>query len=425
MSAAPVRREALGILVAVAEGGSLDVELEAGRTRVAPESQALLTELVRGALQWQARYDHIIGRFAWRRRPRDPRLLAILRLTLHQLLALDGVPAYAAIHQAGELCRETLGARQVGFVNGLLRAVRRQLLPSGETPDTRDVREERLQPLFADLEPGSAAWLAAWHSHPGWLVERWMRTFGDEATTAICAWNNQRPPVVFHVSAPADVTQTASDLAAMGLPVQPGPGPRALTASGAPARGSLVRALASLPSLIVQDGAVQAATAWLATTPAPCGPLVDLCAAPGGKTAHLAGVWPADERIVALDRHPARVQLLADTVKRIEARRVDVLLADGARPPLAPGSCAAVVLDGPCSGTGVLRHHPDGRWRLRRNCRRGEVNSCCSWRRPRWTCWFRVAYCCTRPVRWSPRKTLTCSHSCESYARTSNRHRTS
>lgn len=91
---------------------------------------------------------------------------------------------------------------------------------------------------------------------------------------------------------------------------------------------------------------------------------MDMCAAPGGKTAHLACGLPAADCVVAMDARPARVQLLSRTLKRIEQDRVNVLLADGKRPPLARNSLDAVLLDGPCSGTGVLRHHPEGRWRL-------------------------------------------------------------
>jgi 16S rRNA (cytosine967-C5)-methyltransferase len=367
MSALPARDAALAVLVAVAEGRHLDEKLDAALDRVAPRDRGLLAGLVRGTLQWQGRYDHLITRFSRKRPPRDPALLAVLRLGLHQLCGLDGVPAHAAVHETVELCRRHVGEPEVPFVNGLLQSVRRQAL--GEpAPTGAAAREERLRPWFDDLRPGSPAWLAAWHSHPRWLVDRWLARHGAATVDALCAFNNRPVPVTLHVREPHDVAAAAAELAAAGFECAAcEAAPRALELVRLPERAALAVLLQARPWLIVQDRTVQEATRWLAAPAvAAAGPddaLADLCAAPGGKAALLAGWWPG--ALVAADSARGRVALLRGTLKRIEAPGTGVLLADGRRPPLRPGSLAAVLLDGPCSGTGVLRHHPEGRWRLR------------------------------------------------------------
>ena len=106
-----------------------------------------------------------------RKPPTDAATLTLLRLSLHQMLGQEAVPAYAAIHQAGELCRLQPGNRKVPFVNGLLQSVRREVLGEGETTDPTAV-EDSLRPFFETPSADPAAGLAAWHSHPAWLVRQ-------------------------------------------------------------------------------------------------------------------------------------------------------------------------------------------------------------------------------------------------------------
>ena len=371
MKADPVRRQAHEILIAVDEGHPLDPLLARGLDRTSdPRGRAFLAELVRGTLQWQGRYDHLIKSFSRRKPPTDSPTLSLLRMSLHQMLAQGSVPAYAAIHQAGELCRRRPGARKLPFVNGLLQSVRRKVLGDDESnqPEPAEI-ETRLRPFFEMPGADGAARLAAWQSHPEWLVRKWIAHFGYQKTEAICSWNNQPVPLVFHVLHPTDPVEAARLLGEADCPVTTGPLDRTLIAKQRPGRAQLDGLLDRFRWLIVQDTTVQTATAWLAADPADNllakdQPVLDMCAAPGGKTAFLASQWPGQGRIVAMDHHPERLGLLVSTIKRIEAGRVDVVLANGKQAPFGPGTFGAVLLDGPCSGTGVLRHHPEGRWRL-------------------------------------------------------------
>ena len=372
MKADPVRRQAHDVLIAVDQGQSLDQELEPRLNGLPdPRDRAFLAELVRGTLQWQGRYDHLISRFARRKPPTDSPTLCLLRMSLHQMLGLDSVPAYAAIHQAGELCRRRPGARKMPFINGLLQNVKREVWPDGEdgNPDSGE-REKRLRRLFEGSIKDRAARLAAWQSHPLWLVKKWIAGYGWEKAESICAWNNRPVPLVFHVLAPMDPSKAVAILEEAGCPISDRPGERILVSAQRIGRARLDEILARYPWLIVQDPTVQIANAWMVEQPVDqlegeIFPVLDMCAAPGGKTAFLAGVWPGTGRIVAMDHRSERIRLLSSTVKRIETDRVDVLLADGRKPPFGPGTFAAVLLDGPCSGTGVLRHHPEGRWKLK------------------------------------------------------------
>ncbi len=386
MKTDPIRLRALDLLVQVDQGGRLDPLLDEALAAL-PEARdrAFLAELVRGTLQWRERYRHVLTCFLRRQAPDNPVLLQVFFLALHQLVALDRVPPYAAVHQAGQLCRQRVSTGQVGFVNGILQAVCRRLLPDwneSQGPDAA-TREQRLRPLFETLETDTARLLAAWHSHPLWLVQGWLAEYGEAATREICAADNRPVDVFFHVLEPAAPGEVLARVNQAGAEVlRQGP-ERTLKLARRLDQAELRRLLEQFPSLVVQDAAVQEATAWLqsAADRAPAMgrdglPVVDMCAAPGGKTARLAAAWNRRHPVLAWDNRPRRIELLRDTLARTELlATVQVALADGLEPPLSDGSCAAVLLDGPCSGTGVLRHHPEGRWQLSRKAprRNGEL----------------------------------------------------
>ena len=265
MKADPVRRLAHEILIAVQQGQPLDPVLDGGlRKTVDPRDRGFLAELVRGTLQWQGRYDHLIHLFARKRPPTDPPTVTLLRMSLHQMIGQDSIPAYAAIHQAGELCRHQPGVRKLPFVNGMLQTVRRQVLGDGEPAGTDpEARETRLRSFFEMSGGDRAAELAAWQSHPLWLVRKWIATFGWEKAEAICAWNNRPVPLVFHVLPPVDPTEAVRLLEEAGCPVSTGPWERSLVVDQRMGRDRLEEILARFPWLIVQDSTIQAATAWL------------------------------------------------------------------------------------------------------------------------------------------------------------------
>jgi len=304
----------------------------------------------------------VITSFSRKRPPNDPVLVGILRLSLHQLLGLDGVPAYAAIHQGGELCRQLASRGKVGFINGMLQAIRRQIVPR---ENDKEQREENLRSLFAELESDRPRWLSAWFSLPPWLVASWIKSFGLSEAEKLCAWTNEPVPMHLHVLSGHDVADTQDQLAELGISTQVADGPGTLLVDDRPTRQVLRQALNDVPQVIVQDSSVQQATRWLALGRLPVQPLLDMCAAPGGKTAHLRAYYAAEINVIAMDNRLTRMNLLSNTLDRVSPGQVPLVLAAGENPPFAPGTFGSILLDGPCSGTGVLRHHPDGRWQLK------------------------------------------------------------
>lgn len=363
MKSDPVRRLAWTILVKVSDGIDLDAELEAAQASLAdPRDRAFLASLVRGTIQWQGRYDHLIGHFSRRESPQDPRVLNLLRMGLHQMLAMDGVPDFAAIDQTVAVAKAVGETRRSGFVNGVLRNLQRRL---GAKTGTAAGGSDRLEEMFASLASDPAGWLSAWHSHPRWLVEDWLRRFGRAATEDLCAFNNRPVPLDLCVLPGEDPVAVAASLAGDESRVVTRVDAGTLRVFPRPGRGTIRQLLDEHTRLIVQDATVQEATRWLASG---WGDLpdsvwvLDMCAAPGGKSVHLAALLGPGRNLLAMEPDERRMQLLRGTVTRVGT--LPLVRGDGLRPPLAPGSCAAVLLDGPCSGTGVLRRHPEARWRL-------------------------------------------------------------
>ncbi|MBD3220044.1 hypothetical protein GF314_02280 [bacterium] len=250
----------------------------------------------------------------------------------------------------------------VGYANAVLQAVRRHIDQGGGDPLLA------VRPLFAapDDPVGERA---RWWSMPEWLVARWTGRLGPEPTEALLAHVNGVPPVTLHVLPGADVDRARQELASMDLTTTPHPAhPRALVVEGRCDRRTLAAVLADRRDLLVQDAGAQDVVDWLTGDGRDLAdldaPVIDLCAAPGGKTAHLHAYLGPDRLLVAMELKAARLGRLRENRHRLALAGVAIVRGDGLAPPFRPGSCDAVLLDGPCSGTGVLRHHPDGRWRL-------------------------------------------------------------
>ena len=328
------RRAALAILEQVRAGRPFDAALDQALEPLSDRDRRLAHELAAGVLRQRNGLDERLGPLAargWSAVP--PTLQNILRLGAYQLTALDRVPPHAAVSTTVELAREAGGARAGGFVNALLRRLGRQ------APRKR----KGTGPLD----------LAARHSHPEWLVRRWLDRFGPDDTDRLLRWNNARPALVLQ---PARATSEAISrrLAAAGIRTTPAPwGAGVTVAASRPDR---------LPGyadgdFVVQDPA-QSLIAWFAGVP-PAGLAYDACAAPGGKSIGLARTGV---RVLAADLSRPRVARLKENLRRAGGGRELIVVADARHPPLAETD--AVLLDVPCLGTGTFARHPDARWRV-------------------------------------------------------------
>lgn len=350
---APARTAAYHALRAI-DGGRADLPtaLHASRTHLEDErDRSLAADIVAGTQRWQRSLDHLIEHFAKRRvRKLDPEVVTILHLSLYQLLHLDRVPASAVVDDAVDLTRAARKPSASGFVNAVLRAMLRERHKLPLPP----------RPANADDRSAALAYLGITHSHPEWLVSRWLDRYGFDAVERWVRFNNETPALTLRVNRlRATREEAAAALRADDVETEPGRfAPDALVVThGNPLRRS--------PDglVFVQDEASQLVP--FAVRALPGERVLDLCASPGGKTVAMAADMNDDGRIIASDVRPRRLVLLEDTVKRAGTRSVSVVRVPttGAL-PFAP-IFDAVLVDAPCSGLGTIRRDPDIRWRRR------------------------------------------------------------
>ena len=298
---------------------------------LAGSDRAFSTELFYGVLRNLTLLDFWIGLL--RSGAIDDESRDLLRLGLYQMFCLQ-TPEHAAVFETVELA----GRRNRSFVNAMLRSASR--------------RAEALQ------QAGDVASLATRMSHPGFLIERWTRTFGADAAAALCEWDNQGAPVYARINT---LRTTQSDFLAQhpgSEPLQTHP---------------LFVRLTSIPiealqrgDCYIQDPSTSAAVELLA--PRPGEAVLDACAAPGGKSGMIAALMENTGELVACDRDPARVEKLAGNLERLGATIARVAQrdwdAERTADEFAPRAFDRILLDAPCSNTGVLRRRVDARWRL-------------------------------------------------------------
>ncbi|MFQ5538475.1 MAG: transcription antitermination factor NusB [Gemmatimonadota bacterium] len=323
---------------ATARGRRLDLAVTEYASALPERDRAFVRELTYGVTRLQGRLDYLLARHVRRGLAGlEAPLLEVLRLGAYQLLYMDAVPDYAAVSQSVELARGVSGKGGAGLVNAVLRRV-------AETGDDLS--------LFPDFDTDPAAFLETWGSHPRWLVDRWLSRWTPAAVRRLVEFDNT-PPDLFLVPLEHDAAVAAEHLARVGIAAEPvGRRSNCLRL----ARGSDPgRALEALPAVIQDPGAN------LVTVHAdiPSGTKVaDLCAAPGGKALVLS---TRAEFVVAADPSQRRLHLVRENADRTR-RRLGLVRADARRPAVAGAD--VVLVDTPCTGTGTLRRHPDGKWRL-------------------------------------------------------------
>ena len=337
---APARQAAFRILLTVERGFSHSDDLLRAKAvaSLSPADRNLTTTLVLGVLRWQIWLDQQLRPLL--RRPNaklDPEVLIALRLGAFQLLFLDRIPAHAAIGESVEMAKHSGHRFASGMVNAVLRRFPRSYL----------------------LEE-SIAGPAAAQAHPAWLVERWIKFFGDEAAHAICSHGQTQPAAALRLESPSAETELAS----AGIELAPG---ELLTAAHTILSGDVTATAAFREGRVrFQDEGSQLigeiAACAAANLIQKVKGILDACAAPGGKTLILAQRHP-QARIVACESSQRR---LAELRRRLAAYadRIECRLADATT--LEEQSAFDLVLaDVPCSGTGTLGRNPEIRHRLR------------------------------------------------------------
>jgi 16S rRNA (cytosine967-C5)-methyltransferase len=345
--AAPARDAAVKVLRTVATGrGDLGDALVRTRDLLPdPRDRALATDLVLGTLRWRNAIDYQLQRLSAKPLHKlDPVVLDVLRVGAYQLLHLERVPASAVVNDSVNLVKGGGFRSATGFVNAILRRLARE-------------RDALVWPDRSD----NVSYLAVVHSHPAWLVQRWIARHGSERTERWLQFNNEVPALTLA----ANRLRTTRDQLLTRL--------RAESVAARPTtvapHGVVVEHGRPLESdaftsglCVVQDEAsqivtelMQAADGWR---------VLDLCASPGGKTLALAAQTAPSGVVIASDVRPKRMRVLAATVTRARASRVRLvhIPPDGAL-PFRNEVFDGVLIDAPCSGLGTIRRDPDIRWR--------------------------------------------------------------
>ena len=340
------------VLRSVAAGAFADVALEREfrryGNRLNAADRALTTELAYGAVRQRRLLDHWLdycGALPPQRQP--PMLRWLLHLGLYQLLFTHRIPAAVAVSSSVALAKAHGLGRLAAVVNGLLRNVVR-------------CRQRRSAP---PLPRRIATRLGVQHSLPDWLADLLLQWLPEGEAMAFAALANRPPHLDLRVNRlRASVGAVQAAWAAVDQPLLPiAMAPQGLQLCQG------VGAMAGQPGYSnghwsVQDRAAQLVAPLL--QPQPGHVVVDLCAAPGGKTTHLAELMADQGRIVAVDRSAARLRRLQRNAQRLGLRSIQTLCADGRALPHLHGRADRVLLDAPCSGLGTLARHACARWRL-------------------------------------------------------------
>jgi 16S rRNA (cytosine967-C5)-methyltransferase len=317
----------------------------------APLSSAdrgLCQEIVYGVVRWQATLDWLIARKT-NGREQKAALQNLLRLGLYQIFWLDRIPDHAAVHETVELAKQNGFGPQAGFVNAVLRGYLR------EADETRR--------LLAGLKISQPA--LGW-SHPEWLVEKWQNRFGSERTRQLLEWNNLPPKTFARVNTlKTDAGRLVEKWREENVDYD--------FARRNWLEENLVFELKSHPPLhslasfrnggfYVQDPGTLLAGCELGAQPGET--ILDLCAAPGGKTTFIAQLMNNEGKIVAGDISDDRLKLVQENCVRLGVTCVETTLALNSQFAIRNSQFDRVLVDAPCSNTGVMRRRVDLRWRI-------------------------------------------------------------
>ena len=349
-------------------GGSFADAILANRLRssdLAAPDRAFATELFYGVLRNLTLLDYWIDAQRSKRLEEDARDL--LRLGIYQLFLLD-TPPHAAVNETVELT----SAKSRSLINAILRNATREkeVLIGKAKGENLSVRS----------------------SHPQFLIDRWTKNFGAEATAALCAWNNRPAPIYARINTlKISAAEAIGNLERWSRPAMSGrlsPPDARRHSAVAPASDflpehSTVESLKNHPNFVrlqtipgealarghcyIQDPSTTAACLLL--DPRPGEKVLDACAAPGGKTGYLAELMQNRGRIVACDRDPNRIRTLQENLGRLGIGIAEFVEHDWTHGTVAPEIPAAsafdrILVDAPCSNTGVMRRRVDLRWRL-------------------------------------------------------------
>ena len=322
------------------------LEIALANATLSPADRGLCQEIVYGVVRWQAALDWLIARKT-NDREQKPALQNLLRLGLYQIFWLDRIPDHAAVHETVELAKQSGFGSQAGFVNAVLRGYLRE---AGET-----------RKLLSGLKISRPA--LGW-SQPEWLVARWQKYWGLEKTVQLLEWNNMPPKTFARVNTlKTDEGRLVEKWREENVEYD--------FVRREQLEENLVFELKSHPPLhslasfrdgwfYIQDPSTLLAACKLGAQPGET--ILDMCAAPGGKTTFIAQLMRNTGKIVACDISEERLKLVQENCTRLGILCVEAILFSTFN--LQPSTFNKILVDAPCSNSGVMRRRVDLRWRI-------------------------------------------------------------
>ncbi|MBU4352956.1 MAG: 16S rRNA (cytosine(967)-C(5))-methyltransferase RsmB [Nanoarchaeota archaeon] len=320
----------------------LDIELN--RKEISDLDKGLLNEIVHGVIRWKNRLDWVInGFYNGNYHKTEINLKNALRVAAYQILFLQRIPNHAAVNESVEFIKRLNGEKAANLVNAVLRNIIRNLA---------SIR-------YPEPEVDAVHYLSVYYSYPNWMVKRWLPRFGYEETEKLLIAYNQIPGITIRINK---------------MRCEPAKFLSILDAAAIQYHGSeyidyylKITNLTVLSNLnLFQDGcfSIQDESAALPTmllNPQPGERVIDLCAAPGGKTTHIAELMRNQGSIIAVDKYDYKLGLIKTSCERLGITIVDYKVSDAGELDDLPAD--KVLADVPCSGLGVLRKKPDIKWK--------------------------------------------------------------
>jgi 16S rRNA (cytosine967-C5)-methyltransferase len=353
-------------------GGNVTAHLDRliGQSVLSPADRSLARELALGVLRRRETLRTVIRAFL--RQPNHTMpgpVNEILLLGAYQILFLERIPDFAAVNEAVEQADRFHHRRQQGFVNGLLRSITREIgpvetgpfVPAGDVlPMTPDSWRRLKRPIFADPQRMPQRYIADAFSLPIDLAEKWHAQFGMKTTINLAFHANSRAPMILRVNTlKTTVAKAIESLAASGLEAQPHANGLSIVARD----GVNMLAGDEFKAGLLQPQDPTATQVSLALDPRPGMNVLDFCAAPGTKTTHIAELMADKGSITALDVSEDKRLRITENARRMGIGIINVMPSEAAG-GLEIGSFDRVLVDVPCSNTGVLARRPEARWRF-------------------------------------------------------------
>ncbi len=311
--------------------------------------RGLVTELVYGSVRRSRSLDALIDQLGKKKaHQQPPELRTILHIGLYQLRYQERIPPSAAVNTTVELAKENGFKGLAGVVNGLLRQYERLAASSSDS-------------LQLPVEPVER--LGVLHSFPDWIIQMWIEQLGVEETEQLCEWLNQSPTIDLRINRlRVSIEDVEAAMQSAGVNVHRLPQlPQALRVAGG--TGTIQK----LPGFsegwwTIQDSSAQLVSHLL--DPQAGDVVIDACAAPGGKTTHIAELMEDEGKIWACDKAASRLKKLKENAQRLQLKSIQICTGDSRNFSQFTNSADRVLLDAPCSGLGTLHRRPDIRWRV-------------------------------------------------------------